>query len=234
MVNAPAQKPQGRRGRKIESARKEILAGAAHLFLQRGFNDVTMEQIAGAVGLTPGALYYYFASKDEIFECLDQQVAAEFAGIVGELDGRQAPLREALRDVCRRIGAHAAANRDLFVFLVKTFFSIDAETRDRLQRRRVQFHHELQERLRGLFAAARARGETRDLPPEDLVLFLEGVVHWACASWCLSGADAAGLGGKLETLLDIFFDGAAPRAAGERPIAKGRYRTKTAVKGSRR
>ena len=45
---------------------KEILAAAARLFRQRGFNDVTVAEVMKEAGLTHGAFYGYFPSKEAL------------------------------------------------------------------------------------------------------------------------------------------------------------------------
>lgn len=46
--------------------RKQILVSAARLFRERGFNGVNVAQIMSASGLTHGAFYGYFNSKDDL------------------------------------------------------------------------------------------------------------------------------------------------------------------------
>jgi AcrR family transcriptional regulator len=48
------------------STRDRILREAALLFRTRGFASTTMRNIATATGLTPGALYWHFPSKEAI------------------------------------------------------------------------------------------------------------------------------------------------------------------------
>ena len=43
-----------------------ILEAAKREFLERGFIGTSMRRIAGLSGVTTGALYGYFASKEEI------------------------------------------------------------------------------------------------------------------------------------------------------------------------
>ena len=45
---------------------KRIQDAALELFYERGFQATTMREIALACGLTPGALYNHFASKDQL------------------------------------------------------------------------------------------------------------------------------------------------------------------------
>jgi AcrR family transcriptional regulator len=51
------------------NTREEILGLSASLFATRGFDGVSMRDIALAVGVTPAALYYHFSDKTQL--CLD-------------------------------------------------------------------------------------------------------------------------------------------------------------------
>jgi AcrR family transcriptional regulator len=49
-----------------EDTRREIFATALALFREQGFERTTMRDVAARVGVSLGAAYYYFASKDAI------------------------------------------------------------------------------------------------------------------------------------------------------------------------
>ena len=49
----------------IETKRK-IFESAYKLFSEKGFDQITMDEITSAVGLTPGAFCRYFSTKQEI------------------------------------------------------------------------------------------------------------------------------------------------------------------------
>ena len=49
-----------------EETRRQILGTALALFRERGFEDTTIRDIAGRAGLSLGAAYYYFKSKEAI------------------------------------------------------------------------------------------------------------------------------------------------------------------------
>ena len=56
--------------------KSRILDAAAHLFVDSGYESTTMKLIAKRVGITPGALYWHFPSKEAIlFEFLEWWVA---------------------------------------------------------------------------------------------------------------------------------------------------------------
>lgn len=49
-----------------EEARKRILATATDLFLEKGYKQTKMTEIARKLGVSKGALYQYYKSKDEL------------------------------------------------------------------------------------------------------------------------------------------------------------------------
>ncbi|HEY8945888.1 MAG TPA: TetR/AcrR family transcriptional regulator [Polyangiaceae bacterium] len=55
-----------RRGTKGETTRQQLLEAALQLFSKRGFERTTMRAIAKQAGLSLGAAYHYFDSKDAI------------------------------------------------------------------------------------------------------------------------------------------------------------------------
>jgi AcrR family transcriptional regulator len=59
---------------KGEALRNAILDTAARLFLERGTNGTSMQDIADALGVTRTAVYYYFKNKDEILVTFSERI----------------------------------------------------------------------------------------------------------------------------------------------------------------
>jgi len=53
--------------RKQDRRRDQVIDAAAAVFAEKGFHAATTKDIAERVGLLPGSLYYYFASKEAAF-----------------------------------------------------------------------------------------------------------------------------------------------------------------------
>src|SRR5271167_2140784 len=53
-----------------EARQREILQAAAACFGRRGFHQATMQDICMEVGLSPGSVYRYFRSKDDLIAAL--------------------------------------------------------------------------------------------------------------------------------------------------------------------
>jgi AcrR family transcriptional regulator len=91
-VNETAE-PPAPTSRRIEDA-------AVELFSERGYKSTTVRELALACGLTPGALYNHFPSKDallysilrEVHEQLDVHLDAGLEGVAGDPAGRMRAL----------------------------------------------------------------------------------------------------------------------------------------------
>jgi len=71
-----------------EQTRTRILQAAARLFAKKGFDATSVDDVAEAAGFSKGALYYNFASKDDLFEALvEESITGMIAGLEAALAG---------------------------------------------------------------------------------------------------------------------------------------------------
>lgn len=56
-----------RRQREKEQRRKDIIAAAEKLFFKKGYDNVSMNDIAKEVELSKATLYLYFDNKEALF-----------------------------------------------------------------------------------------------------------------------------------------------------------------------
>src|SRR5712671_3154977 len=76
MMYNRCRKPMGireRQTREKETVRSAILTAARSLFLSQGYANVSMRKIAEQIEYSPGAIYSYFASKEDIFFALAEE-----------------------------------------------------------------------------------------------------------------------------------------------------------------
>src|ERR671935_1437796 len=79
-----------------EETRRQILETALALFRERGFEETTIRDIARRAGLSLGAAYYYFKSKEAIVGAYYDFVQREHLARSREAFARDAALRDRL------------------------------------------------------------------------------------------------------------------------------------------
>ncbi|EKT4500631.1 TetR/AcrR family transcriptional regulator [Flavobacterium psychrophilum] len=52
----------------MKDTKEHIINTATQLFLQKGFKEVTMKELVESAGVSKGAFYHYFTSKEQVFE----------------------------------------------------------------------------------------------------------------------------------------------------------------------
>jgi AcrR family transcriptional regulator len=62
-----------RQSRERDTVRRKILNAARGLFLAEGYANVSMRKVAERIEYSPGAIYSYFASKEDIFFALAEE-----------------------------------------------------------------------------------------------------------------------------------------------------------------
>jgi TetR/AcrR family transcriptional regulator, repressor for uid operon len=65
----------------IETRQRQILEGAAACFARRGFHQSTMQEICREAELSPGSVYRYYRSKEEIIATLVEESCADFLSL---------------------------------------------------------------------------------------------------------------------------------------------------------
>src|SRR5262245_43625942 len=84
----------------LDARRQQIIDAALKCFSREGFHRTTMQDIVRATGLSFGAIYRYFKTKDEIIEAVAQRRHQREREIIGEA-GRANDLPAALRALSR-------------------------------------------------------------------------------------------------------------------------------------
>ena len=85
-----------------ERRRAQILGAAAQCFMRRGFHQTTMQEICAEADMSPGGMYQYFASKDEIIVGIAEKQREERALVISALEGSDG-LVERIVDIIQAI-----------------------------------------------------------------------------------------------------------------------------------
>jgi TetR/AcrR family acrAB operon transcriptional repressor len=81
--------------------KRQLLLAAEALFLEHGFENVTLDEIAASVGATRGALHWHFCNKHGLLCALRDKAEAPFAELADLLDasGLSCPLERLMETI---------------------------------------------------------------------------------------------------------------------------------------
>jgi len=93
----PTQQPLGRRERKKAATRKNISDVATKMFLERGFDNVSIREVADAADVSPTTVFAHFPQKEAlVFDEDDEQRDHLVAAVRGRAKG--VSINRAIRD----------------------------------------------------------------------------------------------------------------------------------------
>jgi AcrR family transcriptional regulator len=86
---------------KSEQTKERLLKLSLELFQRKGFENTTMRELAEAAGLSPGAFYYHFASKEAVIQVFYESTFAEFQQRAESAIEKKQGFEEALEHMIR-------------------------------------------------------------------------------------------------------------------------------------
>jgi AcrR family transcriptional regulator len=115
-VTPPAADKSAEEDKRLEppSTRERILDVALDLFIENGFDKTSLREIAEQLGVTKAALYYHFASKEDILMALHLRLHEFGAEALSEL-GDQEPTAARWADLLDQIVDQMLAHRKIFL-----------------------------------------------------------------------------------------------------------------------
>ncbi len=79
---------------KSTNKRSEIVKSSLELFAEKGFDGTTINDIAKAAGITPGAIYRHFTSKEELGKVIFETLIGNYSGELAEILNKYAHIKE--------------------------------------------------------------------------------------------------------------------------------------------
>ncbi|WP_326824898.1 TetR/AcrR family transcriptional regulator [Streptosporangium sp. NBC_01756] len=173
-----------------EPVRQRLLAEATRLFAERGFESTSVQEIVTAAGVTKGAMYHYFDSKDDLLhEIYGRVLRMQMERLTHFADG-PGPLAERLHAAAADVVRTTVENLDDSKVFFRSMHSLAPDTYKSVRAERRRYH----ECFRDLVTEGQRAGTFRDDTPAEIVVdFFFGSVHhlgtWYSAEGPLSGAE---------------------------------------------
>lgn len=114
---------------RYDRRREQVVADAARLFAERGFQATSMAELTAATGLAAGGLYHYIDGKDDLLIAIcDELLEPLLEPARAILAGEETP-EEQLRELLRVWLAHLATHLDHMLVFAQERHVIEREPR---------------------------------------------------------------------------------------------------------
>ena len=181
-----------------DETRLKLLTAFRHSFLDRGYAATTMKHVLDQTGLSKGALYHHFESKEEIIEALfEHESRTTIEHVMASIDQTTSPLAQ-LRAAC------LAWTRAVRVpETSKIIFEIGPAALGARKAKAIEDRNSLY-RIESLLSKAIEEGEISAADPKLIAAFLNALVAEAGLYDLRTGGDSTP---TLAAAIDALFEG---------------------------
>ena len=153
---------------------ERLLAEATKLFARQGFDRTSVQEIVEAAGVTKGAMYHYFAAKDDLLHEIYGRVLREQVERLEKVAASEAPAAERLRAAAADVVITTIENLDDVKIFVQSMHHLTPAKQRAVRAERRRYH----ERFRSLIEEGQQSGAFRTNVPADLVVdYFFGSIH---------------------------------------------------------
>jgi len=200
-------KKLSRREREKLAQRREMLAAALELFSEKGYHNVSMQQIAEKAEFAIGTLYKFFNSKEDLYQALILEKHLKFHEALTKAVAEEDDEIEKLRKYVQAKGEVFRAN----VSMIRIYF---AETQGARYNVMAGFNTEIRQRrskfmqtLAGIFESGMKKKRFRRIAdPHHLAIALDSISNAFLFLW-LDEPERHPYPEDPDTVLNILFKG---------------------------
>jgi AcrR family transcriptional regulator len=119
--------PTNKREQVREERRQQILEAALKVFSQKGFHSANVSDVAAQAGVSQGTIYWYFDSKDDLFEAALLSVFEQFGADTMLPLAQYTTAREKLLSLADSMVSFAEIAEGLFMLFLGYWASSDRQ-----------------------------------------------------------------------------------------------------------
>lgn len=184
---------------------ERLVEVSLRLFAEKGFEGTSVQDVVLAAGVTKGAMYHYFGSKDDLLAEIYARVLRLQMERLEAFVGQVAPVSERVFAAAADVVVTTIEHLDSMTVFFRSLHQLSQDKADEVRRERRRYH----EAFRGMVLEGQRSGVFRDDVAADLVVdYFFGSVHHLPMWWNPDGRLApAEVGSTFATLL---LDGLKP------------------------
>lgn len=114
---------------RYEARRSEVVATAAKVFAERGYDGTSISELTAATGLAAGGLYHYIEGKDDLLIAICDELLEPLLARAREIVAADAPPVAQLRELIAAWVAHVVAHRHHMLVFTQERQAIERQPR---------------------------------------------------------------------------------------------------------
>jgi AcrR family transcriptional regulator len=114
---------------RYDARRREVVASAAKLFAERGYDATSISELTEATGLAAGGLYHYIEGKDDLLIAICDELLEPLLAQAREIVAAEAPPVEQLRELVAAWVAHVVEHRHHMLVFTQERQAIERQRR---------------------------------------------------------------------------------------------------------
>jgi AcrR family transcriptional regulator len=185
---------------------QRLLNVARTLFAEKGFEGTSVQDVVVAAGVTKGAMYHYFSSKDDLLYEIYGRVLRMQMERLEKFVSQEGSVEERLHAAAADVVATTIENLDSTTIFFRSLHQLSEEKQKEIRRERRRYH----ETFRAMVVEGQQSGVFRDDVSADLCVdFFFGSVHHLPMWWKPRGRLSGQEVGR--SFADLFIAGLLPR-----------------------
>ena len=157
-----------------ESRADQLLETATLLFKEKGYHNTSMQDLADALGMQKGSLYYYIESKEDLLREVLEQATSILGAQIDEVYAADLTAAEKLRIALENHGRAIMDHLNLVTVYLQEYRSLPPERLKEVMTRRENYEQCLMQILQDGIAS----GEFRPVDVKMTVFGFLGMLNW--------------------------------------------------------
>ncbi|CAL9579284.1 HTH-type transcriptional repressor KstR2 [Actinosynnema sp. ALI-1.44] len=158
----------------MASVPERLIGAATRLFADKGYDRVAVQEIVDHAGVTKGAMYHYFGSKDDLLQEIYGSLLRMQTERLEEIASGPGPVAERLHAVAVDVVVTTVENFDQAKVYFRSADQLPEQQRRAMRAERRRYH----ERFRSLVEEGQEAGVFRADVPADLTAhYFFGTIH---------------------------------------------------------
>lgn len=183
---------------------ERLVTAALRLFADKGFEGTSVQDVVAEAGVTKGAMYHYFGSKEDLLHEIYARVLRMQMERLQRVAAQELPIAERVHAAATDVVATTIENIESATIFFRSLHQLSEEQQRSVRRERRRYH----ELFRSMVVAGQEAGVFRDDVSAELAVdYFFGSVHhlpmWWNPGGRLTGAEVG------HTFADLFLAGIA-------------------------